>query len=109
MKIILTPAEAKEFKQVAKTLGESSKAINDSLGIPTGEEMSMSDFFTGSKYANVQVGFQGVTINIDPAFVSDFCNIYMDTITVVSSHVVSLVDSLMKLNLVSTLAMSKWN
>lgn len=109
MKIILTPSEVKEFKKVVKTLGENSKAINESLGVPTGEEDSLSDFFNGCKYANVQIGFQGVTINIAPEFVADFCNIYMDTITIIGSHVVSLFDSLNKLNLMASMSMAKWN
>lgn len=108
MKIVLNPAEAKEVKKVYASLKKGVHSIDEAVGDEATEFESLTDMFAGSKIANVQVGLTGVTINIDPAFVSDICTLYVEYLDQTMGHIAALVKSMIRLEERATLKLMKW-
>lgn len=92
-----------------KTLKEGTNDLNNALGNEEeAETPTLFDVFAGSKFANVQVGFTGVTINVDPRFVADMCYIYKTYLDASMHHIVALVKSFIHLERVADNVMDKW-
>lgn len=107
MKIVLNKKEIEAFKKLDNKMQEQCSRIYKALDEEEGKTATILDIFSDCKFANISLGFNGLTINIHPDFVVDFLQYYSKAIVHASNIVLATIEAINALE-EDTNKLDKW-